>query len=203
MKRLRLKNTVIALLNDILYGYSEEDLQSLIDDLSSWFSENIRYGKPIHISDYDHIVKKLTKTLDMPPRKKAVKKPQEKKPKESIYPNIVTVNVPITMDVSKLSKMERSILCQHMDEMHLITYHQTSHHNGIIKTRAKIGIAVRHLWPEQKEYTNIKTDYITVQKPKFYKSYIQSAYMIYIPLFIMDICSKHIIKDHIYFNVPP
>ena len=200
MERQHLKNVILAMTNEILDDYSHEDLLDIIQKFEDGAGVQIVPEKPIDLDCCQVTVKKLMRVFNKPQSIKLAAKPL---PKQTIFPNLFTVSVPIIMDTSKLSARENQILSQNLDEILLINCSRPCHANGLIRANAKIGIGVKHLTVDQKEFAQAKTDFITMQSTEFFKSHVQNAYLIFMPMMMHVFYKNQMIQDQIWFSVPP
>ena len=199
IERNYLKNIILAAAHQILSTCSVEQLENAVAALTYGDPITLKPHKPVVLEDLDCLIHKITRAMAYRPRR-MTKPKEEVKPSE--FPNLFTVTVPMTMDTSKLSDMERQILCQNLDKVLIMTAHCPNRQiKGSVTMRARIGIPVRHLYPEQKQKIGIKEDYIQLQKRDFYKEDILALSMVFVPIlhhFYETLCAR--IE---YCGIPP
>ena len=197
--RTELKNIILAVANQILTTCSDAQLENAVAAFMCGDPIRLQPHKPIDIQDYGFIAQRIERALTYRPKRRVKPKPTNK---PSNFPNLFTVTVPMKMDVSKLSSMERQILYQNLDKMLLVTMHPPLKRTKESATmRAKIGIPVRHLWPEQKKAVGIKEDYIKEEAIEFYKDDVLVLSMIFVP--IMHHFYKTLLWKEGFFGIPP
>ena len=200
--RTELKNIILAVANQILTTCSDEQLENAITAFICGDPIRLKPHKPIDIQDYGFIAQRIERALTYRPKRRVKPKPSPEE-KSSDFPNLFTVTVPMEMDVSKLSDMERQILYQNLDKMLLVTMHPPlKRTKESAKMRARIGIAVRHLYPEQKEMMGAKEDYIKERSRDFYKDDIYIICTVFVPI-VMHHFYKNLLWRNDFFGVPP
>ena len=201
MDRIKLKNIILAVAHQILSTCTEEQLENAIIALTHGDPISLKPHKPVILEDYELLVQKMTKALAYKPICFKKKKVEQEKP--SNYPNLFTVTVPMEMDVSKLSNMERQILYQNLDKMLLVTMHPPfMRGNDTAKMLARIGIPVQHLYPEQKAFIDAKEDFIKQKPVEFYKKDVAMACLFFMPMMLHHFYRTYMWQTDLY-GVPP
>ena len=201
MDRTKLKNIILAVAHHILSTCTEDQLENAIAALVCGDPITLKPHKAVVLEDYELLIQKITKALAYKPMRFKKKTVEQEKP--SHYPNLFTVTVPMEMDVSKLSNMERQILYQNLDKMLLVTIHPPfMRGDDTAKMRMRIGIPVQHLYPEQKAFINAKEDFMRQKPREFYKKDVAMACMIFMPMMLHHFYRPYLWQTDLY-GVPP
>lgn len=202
MDKEHLKNIILAVAHQILSTCSQDQLENALAAFILGDPVTLKPYKPIHLDDYDFVAQKIKRALTYRPRRMAKSDPKPSQFQPSIFPDVFTLRVPLKMDISQLSNMERQILYHNLDKVLLMTVHQPNRSKNKCEAWARIGIPIRHLNADQKKFVKAEEDYITEKPNIFYKTEVFMAYFIFMPKIIGHSFKKHIQRD-IFFGIPP
>ena len=138
MDRTTLKYTLLAIADHIFSTSSTDVLETALERFCAGDSVTLQPHCPADLDDYDTILPKIKRAFR--PKSFVRKTKKATNPEHDHLIEMVQINVPITMDLTKLSAKEKMILLQNLDMPVLMTCHQPKRSNTEFSCIAKIGI---------------------------------------------------------------